>query len=120
RLRVKGWAWLPERNRRADCVVIGWEDPTGVFKPLTVLETGVARPDLRAQRRNPNFYRAGFAHAVPSAKIMPGTVVIKGWAIDLRAQKAWPLALPVSQTLSPVEARESTLLEKHPPASPRG
>jgi hypothetical protein len=93
-IQVKGWAWLPERNRRADCVVIGCEDHAGVFKPLSVLETGVARPDLRAQMHNPRLYGAGFAHAVDPANILPGTVVIKGWAIDLRAQKAWPLALP--------------------------
>jgi hypothetical protein len=93
-IQVTGWAWLPERNRRADCVVIGCEDPAGVFKPLGVLETGVARPDLRAQMYNPRFYRAGFAHAVDPANILPGRVAIKGWAIDLRAQKAWPLALP--------------------------
>jgi hypothetical protein len=93
-LQVKGWAWLPERNRQADCVVIGCEDPAGVFKPLSVLETGVARPDLRAQMHNPRFYRAGFWHAINPANILPGPVVIKGWAIDLQAQKAWPLALP--------------------------
>jgi hypothetical protein len=93
-LQVKGWAWLPERNHPADCVVIVCEAPAGVFKPLSVLETGVARPDLRAQMHNPHFYRAGFAYAVDPANILPGTVVIKGWAIDLRAQKAWPLALP--------------------------
>jgi len=93
-LQVKGWAWLPERNRRADCVVIGCENRDGVFKPLSVLETGMARPDLRAEMNNPHSYRAGFAHAVDPANILPGTVVIKGWAIDLRAQKAWPLALP--------------------------
>jgi hypothetical protein len=91
-LHVKGWGWLLERNRRADCVVIGCEDRNGVFKPITVLETGVARPDLRDQNHNPNMYRAGFARAVNPANLLPGDVSIKGWAIDLRAQKAWPLA----------------------------
>ena len=91
-LQVKGWAWLPERNRRADCVVIGCENPAGVFKPLSVVETGVARSDLPAQMHNPHFYRAGFGRAVETTNILPGKAAIKGWAIDLRAQKAWPLA----------------------------
>ena len=94
-LLVRGWAWLPEGNRRADCVVIGCEDANGLFKPMSVLETGVTRPDLRDQTHNPRFYRAGFGRAVDTTNILPGKVTIKGWAIDLRAQKAWPLASPL-------------------------
>jgi hypothetical protein len=90
-LHVKGWAWLPEANRRADCVVIGCENAAGLFKPMSVLETGVKRPDLRDQTNNPRLYRAGFERAIDTANIFGGKVVIKGWAIDLRAQKAWPL-----------------------------
>jgi hypothetical protein len=36
-------------------------------------------------------YRAGFERAVDPANLLPGKVVIKGWAIDLRTQTAWPL-----------------------------
>jgi hypothetical protein len=56
-----------------------------------VLETGVKRPDLRDQMHSTGFYRAGFERAIDAANILAGKVVIKGWAIDLRAQKAWPL-----------------------------
>ena len=90
-LRLEGWAWLPERNRPADCVVIGATDNAGNFKPTTVLGTGVARPDLREGSRDRHVYRAGFAHTLSTANLPPGEVSIKGWAIDLRAQKAWPL-----------------------------
>jgi hypothetical protein len=90
-LDVKGWAWLPKANRRADCVVIGSENAAGLFKPMSVLETGVKRPDLRDQTHNPHLYRAGFERAVDPANLLPGKVVIKGWAIDLRTQTAWPL-----------------------------
>ena len=62
---------------------------------MSVLETGVTRPDLRDQTHNPRFYRAGFGRAVDTTNILPGKVTIKGWAIDLRAQKAWPLASPL-------------------------
>jgi hypothetical protein len=91
-LRVTGWAWLPERNRRADCVVIGFEDGAGVFKPITVVETGVARRDLYNAKHTPYIFRAGFAHNVNAANLLGDEVSLKGWAIDLRAQKAWPLA----------------------------
>jgi hypothetical protein len=94
-LQVKGWAWLPEGNRRADCVVIGCENAAGLFKPMSVLETGVTRPDLRDQTRNPRFYRAGFGRTVDTANILPGKAAMKGWAIDMRAKKAWPLASPL-------------------------
>ena len=90
-LQIKGWAWLPEGGRRADCVVIGCENADGLFKPMSVLETGVKRPDLRDQTHNPRFYRTGFGRTVDTANILPGKVAIKGWAMDLRAQKAWPL-----------------------------
>ena len=90
-LHVKGWAWLPQAKRRADCVVIGCENAAGLFKPMSVLETGVKRPDLRDQMQSTRFYRAGFERAIDTANILAGKVVIKGWAIDLRAQKAWPL-----------------------------
>jgi len=94
-LRVAGWGWLPERNRRADCVVIGFEDGAGIFKPITVIETGIARRDLYKAQHNPYIFRAGFAHDVKAANFPGGDVDVKGWAIDLRAQKAWPLASSV-------------------------
>lgn len=90
-LHASGWAWLPERNRRADCVVIGYEDAEGVFKPISVFETGVARRDLYNAQNNPYIFRAGFAGTVDTAKLLHGPVCLKGWAIDLRAQKASPL-----------------------------
>jgi hypothetical protein len=93
-LHVTGWAWLPQRNRRADCVVIGFEDAGGVFKPITVLETGIARRDLYKTQHNPYIFRAGFAQDVNVPNFPGGGVSVKGWAIDLRAQKAWPLASP--------------------------
>jgi hypothetical protein len=91
-LHLKGWGWLPEKNRRADCVVLGCEDRNRVFKPFAVLGTGDARPDLSDPHHNPNLYHSGFTRAVDAANLLPGEVSIKGWAIDLHAQEAWPLA----------------------------
>ena len=91
-LHATGWAWLPERNRRADCVVIGSEDAEGVFKPISVFETGIARRDLYKAQNNPHIFRAGFEGSVNAANRLDAALSLKGWAIDLRAQKAWPLA----------------------------
>jgi hypothetical protein len=95
KLRLSGWAWLPERHRPADCVVIGSVDGAGNFKPGTVLETGTKRPDLRNLRRSPQIYRAGFSQNVATTNFPLDARALKGWAIDLRAQKAWPLASTV-------------------------
>jgi hypothetical protein len=91
-LQVIGWAWLPETNRRADYVIIGYEDRSGSFRPLTIAETGVARRDLQDGKCDPNIYSAGFTCTISAADLVPGEIRIKGWAIDLRTQIAWPLA----------------------------
>jgi len=95
-LLVTGWAWLAEKNQRADCVVIGYRDTAGKFKPFTVLETGVPRPDLRERFHIPNMYRAGFSRAVSSGNLADGDLSIEGWAIDVKRQKALPLASSLS------------------------
>jgi hypothetical protein len=91
-LHATGWAWLPERNRRADCVVFGSADTEGTFKPVTVFETGVARRELAKAHRNPYFFGAGFEGTVKPAHALNAELILKGWAIDIRTQKAWPLA----------------------------
>ena len=91
-LFITGWAWLPGRNRRADCVVIGCKDAAGNFKPICVLSTGARREDLREHFHIPKMEQAGFARAVNPANLLPGDVTIAGWAIDLKGQQAWPLA----------------------------
>jgi hypothetical protein len=90
-LRVKGWAWLPEQDRRADCVVIGAENSNGNFKPLSVLSAEMKRRDLQGRIGTRQPVRAGFHWAVKTTNLPPETVCISGWAIDERAQKAWPL-----------------------------
>ncbi len=95
-LQVSGWAWLPERHRRADCVILGVEDGAGGFKPVAVLETGVRRSDLRTAARDPHILHAGFSGRVKMTNFPPRARQLKGWAIDRRAQKAWPLAGSIS------------------------
>ena len=101
RVRLRGWAWLPEQQRPADCVIVGAENENGEFKPFTLLETGVARPDLRDRLHQPKAYRAGFDYEVSAANVPAGMISVKGWAINARDQTAWSLAsriqLPISK-----------------------
>ena len=98
-LHLRGWAWLPARSQRADFVIIGAEDEAGHFKPFTLLETGLRRPDLRDDLQQAQAYRAGFDYEVSSANVPAGAVAIKGWAIDLQGQTAWALASSVTLTV---------------------
>lgn len=91
-LVITGWAWLPARNQRANCVVLGCRDAAGTFKLITVLETGMRREDLRDRFHIENISHAGFSQIVNPSNLLPGDVTIEGWAIDLKEQKALPLA----------------------------
>jgi hypothetical protein len=95
-LSITGWAWSPGRNQPADRAVIGCKDAAGNFKPICVLSTGMLRHDLRERFQLPKIESAGFSQTVDPANVPPGDVAIKGWAIDLQEQKAWPLASSLS------------------------
>jgi len=96
KLRVKGWAWLPHQKRSADLVVLGTENAAGNFKPLTLIGTGLKRPDL-VNRSEPDgkVCRAGFNRELAVTDLPPDVVGLRGWAINLQTQQAWPLASSV-------------------------
>ncbi|HSH37995.1 MAG TPA: hypothetical protein VK993_04345 [Chthoniobacterales bacterium] len=87
-LYITGWAWLPDRDRRADCVVIGCQDASGRFKPISVLETGVRRDDFSAE---PGRRDAGFSRTFNPANVPAGDITIAAWGIDVVNKKAYPL-----------------------------
>jgi hypothetical protein len=91
-LFITGWAWSPGRNQHADSAVIGCKDAAGNFKPICVLSTGVRRDDLRERLQLPKIEYAGFSRIINPANLPTGDVAIEGWAIDVKDQKAWPLA----------------------------
>lgn len=96
---ITGWAWLRDRGERAHCVVVGYRDKSDNFKPVTVLETGLGRPDLRDRTHISKIYYAGFSGVIDPIHLGHGDILIQGWAIDLKGQKAFPLA---SSAISPV------------------
>lgn len=75
RLWVKGWARLPDENRAADCVAIGWETAAG-WQPRWVVETGEA---------------GGFSRPL-IASVPQGSATLRAWAIDLKHDRAYPVA----------------------------
>jgi hypothetical protein len=91
-LTITGWAWLPDRKRRADLVVIGCSDSKNNFKPVSILRPGGHRNDLQRRFQIPKIDQAGFSRVIKTSNLLPGIITIQGWAIDSIGQKAWPLA----------------------------
>jgi hypothetical protein len=69
---------------------------SGNFKPLTLIGTGLKRPDL-VNRSEPDgkVCRAGFNRELAVTDLPPDVVGLRGWAINLQTQQAWPLASSV-------------------------
>jgi hypothetical protein len=86
RVRVKGWARVPDKNRPADCVVIGWETATG-WQPQWVVETGQKEPD--------SVERWGFSRLLLGSA-PAGGAILRAWAIDLERDRVYPLAGGIS------------------------
>lgn len=92
-LLITGWAWLPDKNQRADYIVIGCQDTAGEFKPISVFNPGVPHRYLPERAPLPEIEQVGFfSRTVSAANLPAGDVAIEGWAVDLKEQKAWPLA----------------------------
>jgi hypothetical protein len=88
-LSFHGWARVPDQDRPADCIVLGFE-ADGKWKPFCVVETGGNRPD--AQPLGSAVKRSGFSGGIRSANFPRGETILKAWAIDLRNQRAFPIA----------------------------
>jgi hypothetical protein len=86
RLLVKGWARVPDENRPADCVVIGWETAAG-WQPRWVVETGGKTPD--------SIVGSGFSRALLGS-VPAGGAILRAWAIDFKRDRVYPLAGGIS------------------------
>jgi len=91
-LAFHGWARLPEQDRPADCVVVGFEMADGTWRPFCVIETGDKRPDLPRKFRSDALARAGFAGEVAATSLPRGDLTLRAWAIDLQNERAFPMA----------------------------
>ena len=88
----KGWARVPDEDRAADCVVLGFETDDGRWQPFCVVETDEKRPDVVEKLRSASLGRAGFFRAVEAKTFPQGEVTIRGWAIDVQNERVFPLA----------------------------
>jgi hypothetical protein len=92
RLLLTGMAWLRYRDARANCVVVGYTNSDGGLTPFTVFQPTYKRERLKerfdVKRLPPN----GFAASIDPANLPMGTLTLRAWAVDMRANRALPLA----------------------------
>lgn len=92
RLLLTGTAWIPYRKARADCVVVGYVGSENKFTPFTVFKPSYNQEGLKRsfdlKRLPPN----GFAESIDSENIPMGDLVLRAWAVDLRKERAFPMA----------------------------
>lgn len=85
-LSFQGWARLPDQDRPADCVILGFISLDGKSKPFCVVETAGNRRDARQTGR------AGFSGRVRAPNVAPGEITLRAWAVDLRNERTFPMA----------------------------
>jgi len=90
-LSFQGWARLPDQDRPADCVVLGFETSDGGWKPLCVFETGGDRPDVARHFGSGALARAGFSGRVDATSLPRGDFTLRAWAIDPKTERAFPM-----------------------------
>ncbi|MFN2622613.1 MAG: hypothetical protein ABR611_07190 [Chthoniobacterales bacterium] len=82
RFWVKGWAHVPDENRPADCVVVGWQTTAG-WEPRWVVE--LTQPSSNSV--------SGAAFSWPLiAGVPPSGATLRAWAIDLQRDRVYALA----------------------------
>lgn len=90
-LSFHGWARVPDQDRPADCVVLGFKAADGEWKPFCVVETGGNRPDAQ-QLGSAALKRAGFSGEIRSTNFPSGEIILEAWAVDLENQRTFPIA----------------------------
>ena len=91
-IAFQGWARVPEQERPADCVVLGVETADGKWSPVCVFETGGTRTDVAQHFGHPALSRSGFSGRIDTTNLPAGNLTFKAWAIDLRNERAFPIA----------------------------
>jgi hypothetical protein len=92
RLSCAGWAVIPEENRPADCVVLGFEKTDGNWELFSVSETGDKREDVAARSGRASLEEAGFSRIIEAKGFPPAAVIMRAYAVDLPNGRVFPLA----------------------------
>jgi len=92
RLLLTGMAWLPYRNARADCVIVGYENSDHGLTPFTVFQPTYKRERLKGRFDVKSLPTNGFAASIDPSNIPTGTLMLRAWAVDMRAERVLPIA----------------------------
>jgi hypothetical protein len=90
RLSCTGWAIIPDQNRPADCVVLGFEKPDGTWEPFSVFETGRKREDIGGPA-GASLQGAGFSRSIEAKGFPPSAITMRAYAVDLPNERVFPL-----------------------------
>jgi hypothetical protein len=91
-LTFQGWARVPDQDRPADCVVLGFETSDGAWQPFCVVETGGKRSGVARLSQRGALARAGFSGKVDAGSLPRGEITLKAWAIDLQNERVFPVS----------------------------
>jgi len=92
RLLLTGVAWLPYRNARADCVIVGYENSDRGLTPFTVFQPTYKREKLKGRFDVKSLPTNGFAASIDPTNIPTGTLMLRAWAVDVKAERVLPIA----------------------------
>jgi len=85
-LTCKGSARIPDRNRPADCVVLGFENEQGTWEPFCVFATEPRRAAFSRTIRTP---------------ALPPAATLRACAVDLANEQVFPLTGAIKLPASP-------------------
>ena len=88
-LRVFGWGANPERNTRADYVVLGWQAEGDSFHPFTAMPTG--RHSSPETDKIYPVQNAGFYQETDISNLPRTPLIFSAWSVDLTTQQAFPI-----------------------------
>lgn len=103
RLLLTGIAWLPFRKARADCVVVGYTNSDRGLTPFTVFQPTYMRERLKGRFDVKHLPANGFAAVIDPANLPMGELTLRAWAVDMRGERALPMAGAVTVDNEPVE-----------------
>jgi hypothetical protein len=85
-LTCKGSARIPDGNRPADCVVLGFENEQGIWEPFCVFET---EP-----------HRQAFSRTIQTPALPPAAT-LRACAVDLANEQVFPVTGAIKLPASP-------------------
>jgi hypothetical protein len=103
RLLLTGLAWLPYRNARADCVVVGYTNSEDRLTPFTVFQPTYKRERLKGRFDLKRLPLNGFAASIDPANLPTGTLTLRAWAVDMRGERALPIAGAITVHNEPIQ-----------------